>query len=169
MIINNPSIKDEKAELVRNAIEHRATWFYMLLDEVRKRGLDIEDVGRSAIYRCGCFHGLQKHADCEDPKDLREFSKVFANDTYHKVFEMEVKENTDSKLYIDFHYCPLVAAWIKAGASEEDIPTLCDIAMDGDRGIISKFEGYSLYFSGSLFKIKTSCKTSSRGKSGSRC
>lgn len=143
-LINNPSIvDDEKTTLVRNAIEHRATWFYLLLKEVEKRGLDLEEVGRAAIYECGCFHGIEKMMkNCNDPADLREFLKVFADETGQKVFEMEVLENTEDKLYIDFHYCPLVSAWKKLGATDEEIPILCDIAMDGDRGICSKFEGY---------------------------
>ena len=141
---NNPSIvNDEKTTLVRNAIEHRATWFYLLLKEVEKRGLDLEEVGRAAIYECGCFHGIEKMMkNCKDPADLREFLKVFADETGQKVFEMEVLENDEDKLYIDFHYCPLVSAWKKLGATDEEIPLLCDIAMDGDRGICSKFEGY---------------------------
>ena len=51
------------------------------------------------------------------------------------VFEMDVLESTDDKLSIDFHYCPLVKAWQKAGCTDEEIATLCDIAMCGDHGI----------------------------------
>ena len=51
------------------------------------------------------------------------------------VFEMDVLESTDDTLSIDFHYCPLVKAWQKAGCSDEQIATLCDIAMCGDHGI----------------------------------
>ena len=51
------------------------------------------------------------------------------------VFEMDVLESTDDTLNIDFHYCPLVKAWQKAGCTDEEIATLCDIAMCGDHGI----------------------------------
>lgn len=51
------------------------------------------------------------------------------------VFEMDVLESTDDTLYLDFHYCPLVKAWQKAGCSDEEIAQLCDIAMCGDHGI----------------------------------
>ncbi len=51
------------------------------------------------------------------------------------VFEMDVLEVSDDKLSIDFHYCPLVKAWQKAGCTDEEIATLCDIAMCGDHGI----------------------------------
>lgn len=142
-LINKPTVvDDEKANLVRSAIEHRATWFYLLLDEARKKGLDMETIGRAAIYNCGCFHGEDKLNRCEEPENLKSFLKVFADETGQKVFEMEIIENTEDKLYIDFHYCPLVAAWKKLGVEDEELPVLCDIAMDGDRGICSKFTGY---------------------------
>ena len=48
---------------------------------------------------------------------------------------MDVLESTDDKLSIDFHYCPLVKAWQKAGCTDEEIAMLCDIAMCGDHGI----------------------------------
>ena len=48
-------------------------------------------------------------------------------------------ECTDDNLDIDFHYCPLVKAWQKQGCSYEEIQTLCDQAMCGDRGIAESF------------------------------
>jgi hypothetical protein len=40
----------------------------------------------------------------------------------------------------------LVSAWKKLGATSEEIEQLCDIAMDGDRGIAEQFAdfGFSL-------------------------
>lgn len=55
------------------------------------------------------------------------------------VFEMDIKRCTDDNLDIDFHYCPLVAAWQKQGCSDEEIQVLCDHAMCGDRGIAESF------------------------------
>ena len=159
-IINVPSITDdEKVNLVRGAIEHRATWFYLLLDEARKQGLDMEKVGRAAITRCGKFHGEGKIGQhCADHNDLREFLKPFADETGQKVFEMEIKECTQEKLYIDFHYCPLVAAWTKLGASDEDIALMCDIAMDGDRGICSMFDGFTFNLGKVIAKNEGICE-----------
>jgi len=34
-----------------------------------------------------------------------------------------------------FHYCALVSAWQKLGFDDETCALLCDMAMDGDRGI----------------------------------
>lgn len=45
---------------------------------------------------------------------------------------------TDSQMDITFHYCPLVAAWRKLTEDEELIAEMCEIAMDGDRGICAQ-------------------------------
>lgn len=158
-IVNKSTIDEPVINGIRNAIEHRATWFYLLLDEARKNGADVEEIGRNAISRCGRFHGIEKMMkNCKDPKDLKEFIKVFADENGQKVFEMEVVENTKDKLYLDFHYCPLVAAWQKLGVSEEEIRILCDIAMDGDRGIISQFDGYTFSLDGAIANGDPVCK-----------
>jgi hypothetical protein len=54
---------------------------------------------------------------------------------------MKILESTDDKLYINFGYCPLVAAWQKIGCTDEEIGRLCDIAMEGDRGIAESYGG----------------------------
>lgn len=48
---------------------------------------------------------------------------------------MDVHEVTDSEVPVDFHYCALLNAWKKQGFDDETCALLCDIAMDGDRGI----------------------------------
>jgi hypothetical protein len=55
---------------------------------------------------------------------------------------MEVVAADRERYYLDFHYCPLVSAWKKLGASQEEIVHLCDIAMDGDRGIAEQFPDF---------------------------
>ena len=75
----------------------------------------------------------------KDPGSMGEFSTVFAAGTSRKVFEMEVLAADEERYYLDFGYCPLVSAWEKLGAPPEEIEHLCDIAMDGDRGIADQF------------------------------
>ena len=157
-IVNKPVIDEPIVTAVRNAIEHRAIWYQLLLEEAKKNGADSEKIGRAAIYQCGCFHGREKLENCADPEDLREFLKVFADETTQKVFEMEIVKCTETCLSIDFHYCPLVAAWMKSGVEENDIPLLCDIAMDGDRGIISQFESYRFGLESTIANGDAVCK-----------
>ena len=156
MTIKNQSIITEKEVLNdRAAIEHRATWFYLLLDEARKDGLDWNSFARRAITRCGCFHGSTMYNDIDNLKD---FSKALITETVKNIFEAEIIEVTDDKFILEFNYCPLVAAWLKQGASEEDIEKLCDIAMDGDRGIVSTLGDYELDLENTIAEGADCCR-----------
>ena len=73
---------------------------------------------------------------------MKEFSTVFAGETSRAVFEMEVVKADEEGYHLDFHYCPLVVAWQKLGATQEEIEHLCDIAMDGDRGVAAQFPDF---------------------------
>ncbi len=155
-IVNTPSITNEPAvNDMRAAIEHRATWFCLLLDEARKAGLAQEDFARRAITRCGVFHGNAKFTKTED---LQAFAREFASPLFAKVFEMEIKEASDRRFEVHFHYCPLVAAWLKQTKDEKRIDTLCDVAMDGDRGIISTFPKFRFDLQGTIAQGEKVCK-----------
>lgn len=119
---------------VREQLEHRATWLYLLCDEARKRGLDPRDFGSAAVKRCGLTQGesLVKKGSTNALTGLR---KTLFTKAAQWVFEMKVIHSTDDELELHFHYCPLVKAWQKAGCSDEEIGILCDIAMCGDQGI----------------------------------
>ena len=127
---------------VRKAIEHRATWMYLLLKEARQRGLEWDDFARPAIWSTGCLGGQKRQTKMTDPDDLEEFASVFAGETSRAVFEMEVVAQDAERYHLDFHYCPLVSAWKKLGASEDEIQQLCDIAMEGDRGTADQFPAF---------------------------
>jgi hypothetical protein len=127
---------------IRKAIEHRATWMYLLLKTARERGLAWDEFARPAIRATGFLHGEQRREKMKDPDDLGEFATVFAAGTSRQVFEMEVLAADEERYYLDFHHCPLVSAWEKLGATPEEIEQLCDIAMDGDRGIASQFPAF---------------------------
>ncbi len=127
---------------VRKAIEHRATWMYLLLQEARKRGLDWDDFARPAIRATGCFYGQKRREKMENPGSMEEFATVFGGGTSRMVFEMEVLAADEERYHLDFHYCPLVSAWEKLGASPEEIEQLCDIAMEGDRGTADEFPAF---------------------------
>ena len=135
MITNNAKDKGPQIDILRGAFEHRATWAYLLIEEARKKGLDY-DFAHKAIFNCGCFHANNKLTKTDD---LVKFEAEFLPPHIKDIFQMDVK--VDSKeLYVKFGYCPLVAAWQKLGASEEEIAELCEIAMDGDRGIADVFD-----------------------------
>ncbi len=137
-IKNEPRHKWALLQAIRAQLEHRALWLYLLCDEAGKRGLDWSDFGSAAVRRCGLSQGaeLVKKGGTDS---LRGLKKTLFSKPAQLVFEMDIKESTDDRLSIDFHYCPLVKAWQKAGCSDEEIAKLCDIAMCGDHGIGEKY------------------------------
>jgi hypothetical protein len=127
---NRSTITEKGTTDLRNAIEHRATWFYLLLDEARKKGLSWDEFARAAIFRCGRFHGEHKFSPTDS---LVQFAREFANEDVRKIFEMDVKE-PGGAVCREFHYCPLLSAWLKQEVSAEDAAQLCDNRHGGDRG-----------------------------------
>ena len=156
MTIKNQSTITKKEVLKdRAAIEHRATWFYLILDEARKDGLDWDSFARRAITRCGCFHGNTMFNNIDNLKD---FSKALITDTVKNIFEAEIVEVTDDRFVLKFNYCPLVAAWLKQTDNESDIADLCDIAMEGDRGIVSTLGDYELNLESTIAEGADCCR-----------
>lgn len=134
IVKNEPKIKNPLITAVREQLEHRAHWLYLLCDEAGKKGLDWWEVGSSAIKRCGLSQGKNLVRKGKT-KSLKGLKKTLFTKPAQWVFEMKVLKSTDEELFLDFHYCPLVKAWQKAGCSDEEIAKLCDIAMCGDHGI----------------------------------
>ncbi len=153
MIKNVATINEQHTTDLRNAFEHRATWFYYLIEEAEKRGIDIQ-FAKDAIYKCGCFHGENKFPKTND---IKEFAAAFATEQVKKVFEMDVT-TTEKELKIDFHYCPLVSAWKKLTNDEIKISRLCDAAMDGDRGIISRYDNFTFELGDTIADGKDTCQ-----------
>ncbi len=138
-IKNEPKIKNKLIKAIREQLEHRALWLYLLCDEAEKRGLDKMDFASAAIKRCGLIHG-KNLVNKGRTKSLKGLKKTLFTKPAQWVFEMDVLESTDEALSLDFHYCPLVKAWQKAGCSDEEIGQLCDIAMCGDHGIGARYD-----------------------------
>ncbi|MEG2769738.1 MAG: L-2-amino-thiazoline-4-carboxylic acid hydrolase [Oscillospiraceae bacterium] len=134
IVKNEATKKNALVVAVREQLEHRAYWLYLLCDEAKKCGLDPKDFASEAVHRCGVTHGnnLVKKGNTNDLTGLK---KTLFTLPARWVFEIDVKETTQDKLFLDFHYCPLVKAWQKAGCTDEEIAVLCDIAMCGDHAI----------------------------------
>ena len=134
MVKNEPKYKIGVLQKIREQLEHRAFWLYLLCKEAKKKGLEWEEFAPAAITECGLTQGqnLVEKGGTDSLKGLR---KTLFTKAAQLVFEMDVRKSTDDELDIDFHYCPLVKAWQKAGCSDEEIAMLCDIAMCGDHGI----------------------------------
>ncbi len=139
-IKNVPRRNNFLLKAIRGTLEHRATWLYLLLKEAEKKGVKWEDIGLPAIKACGNVHGKEL-IHLGGTSSLKGLKKKLFTLPAQMVFDMEILKSTDNKLYIDFGYCPLVAAWQKNGCTDEEIGRLCDIAMEGDRGIAESYGG----------------------------
>ena len=138
-IKNEPNIRNKLIAAIREQLEHRALWMYLLCDEAQKKGLAPEEYAPAAIKRCGLYQGANLRAKAGGGDSLKGLKKTLFPKAAQWVFEMDIKRCDDDHLDIDFHYCPLVKAWQKQGCSEEEIRRLCDHAMCGDRGIAESF------------------------------
>lgn len=134
IVKNEPRTRLPVIVQVREQLEQRAAWLYLLCDEARKRGLDPRDFGSAAVRRCGVGEGkyLVEKGGTDSLKGLK---KTLFSKAARLVFDMDVLNVSDDQLELEFHYCPLVKAWQKAGCSDEEISMLCDISMCGDQGI----------------------------------
>jgi hypothetical protein len=83
--------------------------------------------------------------------------KTLFTEKIQSILEIKILESTDDKLSVDFGYCPLVAGWQKLGCSDEEIARLCDIAMEGDRGIAESFKG-RLELGGTIASGHSTCQ-----------
>ena len=158
-IKNVPITTDnEKVNINRNAIEHRATWMGLMMDEAKKAGIDLVPVARKAVGRTGCFYGLNVYKkNMKKEEDLLSFAEVFSSELTLKSFDMDIVKRTADEFILEFHYCPLVSAWQKQGLSDEDIDLYCDIAMDGDRRIAESFDTFEFDLRGTIAKGEKVC------------
>ena len=138
-IRNEPRRKGRTITRIRAMFEHRAEWLYLILDEARKQGLSWSTFAPHAIYRCGAFHGDSLAGSVDKAEGLVALRKKLFSGMGRRVFEMEILRSNTDELQVEFHYCPLVSAWKKVGASDAEIGELCDIAMRGDAGIAESF------------------------------
>ena len=52
------------------------------------------------------------------------------------VMDAEILQNSERKVVLREHYCPLYRAWKQAGSDHDEITQLCRIADWVDRGLV---------------------------------
>ncbi len=145
-------------EVNRNQIEVRATWLALIFDEMKKASVkDAEEILRKAITRYGVIKGDKIKSMCEDSHDMREFSEKTPSKTGQETFYMDPVKAEYDTLHLVFKYCPLYVAWKKLGIDDETCVTLCDIAMDGDRGIAAAM-GFDLDITDTIASGSKTCE-----------
>ena len=109
-IRNEPKIKNPLIVAIREQLEHRALWMYLLCDEARKKGLDAKDYAPEAIHRYGLYQGANFRKKAGGGESLKGLRKTLFSKFAQWVFEMKILRCDDDHLDIDFSYCPLVKA-----------------------------------------------------------
>jgi hypothetical protein len=142
-IINKPISGGGIIDLNRSQIEHRALWIAKIYEEMVLSGTDTEGILRRAVRKTGNIHGEFFKIATNNSGVPGDFRKVIYNGVAAKTFDMSDIVASENQLAVEFHYCPLVNAWQKIDLSDEVIGLLCDITMEGDRGIADAM-GYKL-------------------------
>ena len=78
-IVNEPRSKNPLAKAIRELLEHRALWLYLLTDEAAKAGADPAAFAPAAVKRCGLFQGAElvaKGGGTNSLKSLKKFTEI---------------------------------------------------------------------------------------------
>ena len=156
-IKNTANPVESEIEINRAQIEHRATWMGLIYDEMKKAGIDGEAIIRKAIRRCGKIRGESMRKNGVESANCEAFRKVFPPDLGVKTFNMFPITADKDNVRVDFHYCALVSAWQKLGFDDDTCDLLCDMAMEGDRGIAEAM-GLKLDLTETIAQGCESCK-----------
>lgn len=162
MIDNKISINgDPVVDIQRGAIGHRATWTGLTYTKAREAGKaeEAEAFIREAISETGIVQGTNIKAKCEDPQNVACFSDAFLTPTLAKTFEIEFKTKNADRVDLEFHHCPLLKAWQDLGFDDATCEKLCDMAMDGDRGI-AKAMGFEFHLGETIASGSNTCQVS---------
>lgn len=144
----------ELTEAIRLAIQDRATWFYLLINEFKAAGYDTDEPVKKAIFKFGQMKG-RKIGTAETPK---EFFDGIATPNAGLAFDMEDAGVGEEQGAYRFHHCALVEAWKNLGASKEEIEHLCELASCGDYGVVSCFPNLELKFNELISKGDAFCE-----------
>jgi len=139
-IKNTPTQWEDPVTKVHVAgVRHRAAWLGLIYDEAMKDG-HADLVAKymwDATYRYGFQAGERlKSSFQSDPIDCREFAAAFGeNDHRGRGLQAVATSKTEDRVDLEYHGCPLLAAWQELGLDDETCRRLCGITMNCDTGI----------------------------------
>jgi hypothetical protein len=128
----------------RAAIEMRGRWAAAFYQEAKAEGIDLEPIMRRAIHKIGVENGqAEKKKFEEEPLKASTYAHYFCERGIPETFEKKIIHDEQDDCQVTLNYCALLKAWQKMGLDDETMALMCDIAMEGDRGIA---EGLGLDF-----------------------
>ena len=138
MIDINKEPRRPEIETMRGLIRDRGSYLYYLVKAAKEAGVPWESIARKGLTGYGC---AKFQAHFSDIDSLDAFLARYLSKTTGEIFDSYVIERDEEHLVIRAGYCPLLEAWVLAGASDEEAAKLCDIAMDGDRAMVNSIPG----------------------------
>lgn len=146
--------QQELTDAFRAAIEDRARWFYLLLKYIREEKADADKIAEKAITEFGVMKGKA----IGEAKTARDFAGALLTGHARGAFAMDPVQLDDGESIIKFRHCALVEAWKKLGCTPEEVAKLCELACNGDYGMVSVFPHLSLEFRQLLSKGDECCE-----------
>lgn len=132
---------DAETEKLRADLNQRGLWLYNFLQTAREQGIDPDKYIRKAMFQCGCMRGVKQIPPTDS---LVEFTRHYVTDGGRKAYEIDVPVCTEEKVVINSTYCPMVELWRElTGNDEAEVDYLCDLWLDGDRGVLHNFPEFA--------------------------
>lgn len=160
MAHNVPTKTDEVTLTLRGLCHKRAICMYRILENAKKQGIEDTEWIWQSLREYGYDTAALIEGAMEDPSDLIEFSRHFGVGLDRDIYEMETVEASADRFELNFHYCPFVEKWRMLNVPEEELPRLCDLAMQGDHGVGETFEkkyGIRFTLNGTIAEGKPVC------------
>ncbi len=129
-----PNLSEEAKGYIAGTHD-RAMWLHYLLAAAEKLGYDVEALTDDAIFQNG--RAATAAWDCKNAEDFAR--SMTGSEVGRQAFHAEIVEANEDHATVRFHYCPLAAAWLAEGLSDERVAELCRHACKGDQGRASNF------------------------------
>lgn len=156
---NIATITDEVTLALRAVTEKRAATIANILDQAKDLNLDDSFV-RKAIYQYGADNGKAMASSLNNADDLQEFAQHFTSGLEANVYEMELVNQTAQTMTVHFHYCPYVNKWLAQNRTPQQMSTLCDICMEGDKALATAFNNLQFKLGDTIAKGHHVCEIS---------
>lgn len=137
-----------ECESIRVAMETRAALIYCFVKAAKDMGVDYVALGRKAMYDSGIY---KVRTSFRETDRVDEFTKDYMKPDTLRAFDGQITTCCPTCMVEESTYCPLVSAWQKLTDDEKFVEELCDIAMYGDRGILSCYPEFEFSLLGTLF------------------
>lgn len=127
---------EEMIKLFNDVSGQSAIWYGLIYKEMLEAGVEnAKEICSRAYREYGRINGRERKAAYK-PNDSFEVkaSKICPEDIGKYAYEVDV-ETGDNTIVCTGHTCVLVDTWKKLGFSDAMCIDLCDIAMEGDRGV----------------------------------